>query len=130
MRLTDVQKALEAEPAGWKGDCVRYKNIEISSCHASDLISDVLAFRGPSSLLLTGLTNAQVIRTAEILDFTAICFVRGKSPQPEAVKLAQEKEIPLFVTPLSMYESCGRLYAQGVPAGATQEVIADCRKKK
>ena len=62
---------------------------------------------------MTGLTNKQVIRTAEILDFVAICFVRGKKPQPDTLKLAEEKELPLFVTDLTMYESCGRLYEKG-----------------
>ena len=130
MKLEEVRKVLEAELACWKTNCIGYRGIEVSSCHASDLISDVLAFRGPGSLLLTGLTNLQVIRTAEILDFTAICFVRGKKPQPETVKLAQEKGIPLFLTRLSMYESCGRLHAMGLPAGVTKEVTADCPTKK
>ena len=130
MKLDEVQKALEAELACWKSDCVSYGDLEVSSCHASDLISDVLGFRGPGSPLLTGLTNLQVIRTAEIMDFTAICFVRGKKPQPETVKLAQEKGIPLLVTRLSMYESCGRLHAKGLPGGVTKEVPPDCRTKK
>ena len=116
MKLKDVQKLLKAKLA-WTADCPDCGEREAGSCHASDLMSDVLTFRGPGSLLLTGLTNAQVIRTAEMSDFVAICFVRGKNPQPETVKLAQEKGIPLFVTRLSMYESCGRLYAKGLPAG-------------
>ncbi len=116
MKLKDVQKLLKAKSA-WTAGCPGCGEREARSCHASDLMSDVLTFRGPGSLLLTGLTNAQVIRTAEMSDFVAICFVRGKNPQPETVKLAQEKGIPLFVTRLSMYESCGRLYAKGLPAG-------------
>ena len=114
MRLEEVQNILCAESA-WNAHS---GDREVDSCHASDLMSDVLTFRGPGSLLLTGLTNAQVVRTAEMSDFAAICFVRGKKPLPETVELAQEKEIPLFVTPQSMYESCGRLYAAGLPAGA------------
>ena len=119
MKLKEAQKVLDAEAAGSVpvGGC---GGLEISSCHASDLISDLLTFHGHSSLLLTGLTNLQVIRTAEILDLVAICFVRGKKPQPETVKLAQEKGIPLFVTALSMYESCGRLHAMGLPAAAEE----------
>ena len=129
MILEDIQKALNAEVATTAG-CPDWGEREVGSCHASDLMSDVLTFRGPGSLLLTGLTNLQVIRTAEMSDFVAICFVRGKKPQPETVALAEEKEIPLFVTPLSMYESCGRLYAKGLAAGATKEVIADCPTKR
>ena len=80
----------------------------------SDLMSDVLAFIKPDSLLLTGLTNSQTIRTAEIAEIRAICFVRGKRPQPESVELAREKGIPLLCTKLPMYESCGRLYRGGL----------------
>jgi len=116
MRLKDVQAALDAELV-CGGDSSGGSDLEVRSCHASDLMSDVLTFHGPGSLLLTGLTNAQVVRTAEMSDFVAICFVRGKQPRPEAVKLAEEKVIPLLLTPLSMYESCGRLYAEGLPGG-------------
>ena len=122
MKIEDVRSLLEAEPAAGT-DHVAHGGSEVSSGHASDLMSDVLSFRGPGSLLLTGLTNAQVVRTAEILDFTAICFVRGKKPQPETVKLATEKGVMLLVTSLSMYESCGRLYAAGLAAGNRVEAF-------
>ena len=117
MKLADVERILDAELA-WTADCPGRGEREVCSCHASDLMSDVLTFRGAGSLLLTGLTNAQVIRTAEMSDFVAICLVRGKRPQPETIKLAEDKGVPLYVTSLSMFESCGRLYARGLPAGA------------
>jgi len=126
MKLEEVQTILDAEPA-WQTDC---GETEVTTCHASDLISDILAFRGASSLLQTGITNAQVIRTAEIMDFDAVVFVRGKEPQPQTIELAKQQKIPLFVTPLSMYESCGRLYANGLPAGAIKEAVVDCRSQK
>jgi hypothetical protein len=129
MKLTEALKILEAEPA-WQVDPAELEGREVSSCHASDLISDMLSFWGPRSLLLTGLTNAQVVRTAEILDFVAVCFVRGKKPQPETVAQATGKGIPLFVAPLSMYESCARLAAGGLPAGASKKVIADWQPQK
>ena len=129
MKLKDVQRILDTEPA-WHGKRADYDEREINSCHASDLISDILSFCGGTSLLLTGLTNAQVIRTAEILDFVGVCFVRGKKPQPETVALAEKKDIPLFVAPLSMYESCGRLHAAGLQPGASKKVIADWQKGK
>ena len=110
MKLEEVQEVLEATPVF----NISLVDKEVSSCHASDLISDMLTFYGPSSLLLTGLTNTQVIRTAEILDFVAICFVRGKKPQPETLKLAEEQELPLLVSNLPMYECCGRLYKNGL----------------
>ena len=129
MKLIDVRTILGAQLA-WTADCPGCGDREVCSCHASDLLSDVLTFRGPGSLLLTGLTNAQVIRTAEMSDFAAICFVRGKKPQPDTVQLAEEKGIPLFVTPLSMFESCGRLFAQGLPGGHGEERIPNCQTKK
>lgn len=129
MRLADMQDILEAELA-WNLECAELEEREVGSCHASDLISDMLSFRGPDSLLLTGLTNVQVIRTAEILDFVAICFVRGKRPPPNTIALAEKEGIPLFVAPLSMYESCARLAAKGLPAGASKKVIADWQTER
>ncbi len=85
-----------------------------TACGA-DLMSDVLAFARPHCLLLTGLTNPQVIRTAEVADIKAIVFVRGKRPDQQTILLAKEKEIPLLTTRYLMYESCGRLYQAGLP---------------
>ncbi len=113
MKLENVQVVLEARLALNKNRA-DYSEREIGSCFASDLISDMLLFTGHNSILLTGLTNAQVIRTAEILDLVAICFVRNKEPRPETIKLAEEKRMPLLVTHLTMYESCGRLYEKGL----------------
>ena len=129
MKLAEVQNILEAQLV-WNVECAEFGERKVSSCHASDLISDILSFRGPGSLLLTGLTNAQVVRTADILDFVAVCFVRGKKPQPETIALAEKEDMPLFVAPLSMYESCARLAAKGLPAGASREVIADWRTER
>jgi len=124
MRLREVRGTLDAQ---WVSKAKNGDTDEqdVLTCQASDLISDILSFRGPGSLLLTGLTNTQVIRTAEILDFVAICFVRGKTPQPEAVQLAQEKGIPLLATPLLMFEACGLLYNKGLLAGNRREVSSD-----
>jgi hypothetical protein len=75
----------------------------------------VLAFTKSESLLLTGLTHPQVIRTAEIAEIKAICFVRGKRPPDETVDLAKKRGLPLLCTSLLMYESCGRLYNRELP---------------
>lgn len=83
-----------------------------------DLMSDVLLFIKPNSLLLTGLTHTQVIRTAEIAEIKAICFVRGKKPNEEMIRLAKEKGIWLLATRLPMFESCGKLYQEGLPGGS------------
>lgn len=88
--------------------------MEISCAAGADLMSDVLAFAKPRALLLTGLTNPQVVRTAEVADIAAIVFVRGKVPPPETVALAREKGIPLITAPYTMFEMCGRLYEAGM----------------
>jgi len=117
MKLEEVQNILHAELV-WDFD-LKKKNIK--SCYASDLISDLLSFAGESPLLLTGLTNIQVMRTAELLDFEAICFVRGKNPLPETVNMAKEMRIPLLVTAMLMYEASGRLYKAGLAPGSKKE---------
>ena len=87
----------------------------------ADLLSDVLAFTKPKSLLLTGLTHPQVIRTAEIAGIKAICFVRGKHPTDEMIESAEKEGIPLLCTSLLMYESCGRLYTHDLPGCVATE---------
>jgi predicted transcriptional regulator len=89
---------------------------EVRSAYASDLMSDVLAFCTPGSMLITGLTNIQIVRTAQMLDLSSILFVRGKTPQEDTVKLAQGSGIPIILCGHSMYKVCGELYKMGVPA--------------
>ncbi len=110
MELKKITEVLEAEVIS--GDDNLSREIDITS--GSDLLSDVLAFTKSGTLLLTGLINPQVVRTAEMVDILAICFVRGKKPQVETVKLAVEKQIPLLATKFSMFECCGRLYKHGL----------------
>jgi hypothetical protein len=130
MKLEEIRIVLEAEWSGGttnRPDCCTR---EVRSCHASDLLSDVLTSCGVGSILLTGLTNAQVVRVAEISDFAAVCFVRGKKPQPDVAQLAEAMEIPLLVTHLSMFESCGRLYAKGLPGVNGAKEDAKCQRQK
>ena len=87
--------------------------MEIPCVGAADLMSDVLAFAEPGSVLLTGLCNPQVVRTVEMADMAAIIFVRGKHPPPQTVALAKEKGLPLATTSLTMFEACGRLHQAG-----------------
>ena len=91
-------------------------DLEITSCGSSDLMSDVLSFMIPGSLLLTGLIHPQTVRTAEMADLSAIVFVRGKTPGPEVIDLANELGIPLIASPYGMYEISGRLYKAGIVA--------------
>jgi len=118
MKVEEVRSILNAEWLGRINGRSPFSNVVVLSCHASDLMSDVLTVSREGSLLLTGLTNAQVIRVAEVSDIVAVCFVRGKRPQEEVVQLAEQREIPLLGTSLSMYESCGRLWEKGLRGGA------------
>lgn len=111
MNLLDVKTILGAESI--TGEDLLEKTEVISAC-GSDLLSDVLAFAKEKALLLTGLTNPQVIRTAEINDLVGILFVRGKRPPQETVNLAKIKELPLLTTIYPLFETCGILYGAGL----------------
>ncbi len=82
-----------------------------------DLMSDVLSFGKPVQLLLTSLVNAQAVRTAELSDIPAVCFVHGKAPSVDAVELARSSGVALLVTRLSMFSACGKLAAAGLVGG-------------
>jgi len=90
----------------------------------ADLMSDVLASVKPEAVLLTGLCNIQVVRTAQMADISAIVFVRGKIPQTEIVDLATEENIPLITSPFGTFELCGRLYEAGLRS-SEQAIPAD-----
>jgi xanthine dehydrogenase iron-sulfur cluster and FAD-binding subunit A len=87
---------------------------EVKGAFAADLMSDVLASIHPDAVLLTGLCNPQVVRTAQMADISAIIFVRGKIPPQETIDLASEEGIALIGSPHGMYELCGRLYQSGL----------------
>ena len=110
MKLSEVRDVLDAEVLIGNG----LLETEATTACGADLMSDVLAYIKPGALLLTGLTNPQVVRTAEMADLVAICFVRGKTPDEESLRLAKEQRLPLLRTTLPMFESCGRLYDRGL----------------
>jgi hypothetical protein len=91
-------------------------DVEINGGYGADLMSDVLAFSQPNSVLLTGLTNPQVVRTAQMAEFCAIIFVRGKQPQAETLSIAMQEGIPLISSPFGMFELSGRLHSAGLPS--------------
>jgi hypothetical protein len=111
MNLENILALLDCEVVSHQPDLQQV----IERGGAADLMSDVLAFSGPDSVLLTGLVNPQVVRTAEMAGIRAIVFVRGKHPPAETIGLAEEIGIPVFSTVYTMYEACGRLYAAGLP---------------
>jgi predicted transcriptional regulator len=96
-------------------------DIEINGGYGADLMSDVLAFSQPDSVLITGLTNPQVVRTAEMAEFRAIIFVRGKQPQAETLQIAMQENIPLITSPFGMFELSGRLHQAGLPSFESNE---------
>ncbi|MCK5094457.1 MAG: hypothetical protein KAR18_07020 [Spirochaetes bacterium] len=110
MTLKQIKDILNAEEI-FNWDLSDYEINKVCGC---DLMSDVLSLNEISTLLLTGLINPQVIRTVEMADIPAVCFIRGKRPREETVKLAEEKKIPLLCTRYPMFEACGRLYAEGL----------------
>ena len=119
MKLEEIAEALEGEVLSGGND----PDLDITVACSSDLMSDVLAFVHTGALLLTGLTNPQVIRTAEMADLAAVCFVRGKRPDPNTVELAKEGGSPLLRTELPLFESSGKLYARGL-IGCSEEAQA------
>ncbi len=82
----------------------------------ADLMSDVLASIQPDAVLLTGLCNPQVVRTAQMADVRAIIFVRGKQPPHETIELANKENLPIISCPYGMFEVCGRLHHAGLPS--------------
>ena len=95
---------------------------EVRSACGSDMMSDVLAFVKEQAVLITGLVNPQVIRTAEMMDMRCIVFVRGKQPSPEIIELAEESGIVLLSSNERMYNACGKLYINGLAGGS---IVAD-----
>ena len=87
---------------------------EVHSACGSDMMSDVLAFVKDQAVLLTGLVNPQVIRTAEMMDMRCIVFVRSKMPTQAMLELADECGIVVLASKLRMYEACGVLYSNGL----------------
>ena len=87
---------------------------EVLSACGSDFMSDVLAYVKDQSLLLTGLVNPQVVRTADMMEMKCIIFVRGKSPDEGIVRMADERGIVVMSCARRMYEACGLLYSNGL----------------
>ena len=110
MKLMEVKEILSADIISGEENLDR----EVLSACGSDLMSDVLAFVKDQALLLTGLMNPQVIRTAEMMDMKAVVFVRGKTPTEEMISLAEESGIVIMTTELPLYLTCGKLYSNGL----------------
>ena len=94
---------------------------EVHTACGSDMMSDVLAYVKDQSILLTGLVNAQVVRTADMMDMLCVVLVRGKQPTEEMITLAEERGITLMSTPERMFTACGTLWEKGLRGGRLNE---------
>lgn len=118
MTINTIKDLLEAEVLFGSESLEK----DVHSACGSDMMSDVLAYVKDQAVLLTGLVNAQVIRTAEMMDMLCIVFVRSKRPSQDMLDLAKESGIAVLTTPKRMYEACGILYSNGLKGGAAQNV--------
>ncbi|MDO4742525.1 MAG: DRTGG domain-containing protein [bacterium] len=116
MKISDIQTLLDAEVICNEDKLGRH----VYSACGSDMMSDVLAYVKDQAVLLTGLVNSQVVRTAEMMDMVCIVFVRSKKPTQEMIDLANESGMVIMTTKKRMYEACGKLYKNGLVGNGEQ----------
>ena len=92
---------------------------EVYTACGSDMMSDVLAHVDDQSVLITGLCNPQVLRTAEMMDIVCVIMVRDKCPDDAMIKMAKDRDICLMTTALPMFTACGLLYSAGLRGGGS-----------
>lgn len=114
--MSQIVMLLEGEPLVFDESMDR----EVSSVHASDLISEVLASCSRGALWLTGLLDPQIVNTAELFDLAGVIFVGNRRPSAGVLALAKEEGIPLIATKKSLFEACGILYAHHLKPGVRE----------
>ena len=87
---------------------------EISHAFSSDLMSDVLTLDAENILLVTGLANVQIIRTAEVADIHYLVIVRNKKISKDIIELAEGLNMVVIESPYSMFKASGILYSHGL----------------
>ena len=117
MTVNDIKNLLNASILCGEN----FADREVHTACGSDMMSDVLAFVKEQAVLLTGLVNLQVVRTAEMMDMKCIVFVRGKRPPEDVIELARESGIVMLRSPERMYVACGKLYENGLRGGGVGE---------
>lgn len=110
MKISKMQEILDAKVLCGEEFLGRH----VYSACGSDLMSDILAFAKDQAVLLTGLVNPQVVRTALMMDMNCIVFVRSKQPGEDIVNLAKEHDLVVLSTDKPLYTSCGLLYTNGL----------------
>lgn len=117
MKISEIKNLLNAKIVCGE----EFADSEVFSACGSDMMSDVLAYVKDQAVLLTGLVNSQVIRTAEMMDMVCVVFVRSKQPTQEMIELAKDSEIAILTTDLRLYEACGKLYVNGLVGNGRDE---------
>lgn len=110
MTLLEIKNLLQADVLCGE----EFLSREVHSACASDFMSDALAFVKDQPMLITGMVNPQVVRTAEMLDMCCILFVRGKQPTQEILELARARDIVIMRCEHRMFIACGLLYTNGM----------------
>ncbi|WP_026893767.1 DRTGG domain-containing protein [Clostridiisalibacter paucivorans] len=126
MKLREIKEILNAEVLTGE----EFLDREVTKAFGSDLMSDVLAFVDGPTILLTGLTNPQVIRTAEMIDLFAIVFVRGKTPNKQVLELGKRNNFTIMKTDYILYTASGKLYEKGLTGveSGRSKVLDESRK--
>ena len=110
MKISEIAELLNARVLCGEDELDR----DVKSACGCDMMSDVLAFVKEQAVLITGLCNPQVVRTAQMMDMACIVFVRGKMPPAEVVALAKKADIVVLASSERMYVACGKLYEKGL----------------
>ena len=118
MKISTIKDLLEAKVIC----CEEGLNRHVYSACGSDMMSDVLAYVKDQAVLLTGLVNSQVIRTAEMMDMNCIVYFRSKMTSADMTELAKESGIVILATDKRMYEACGLLYSNGLVGNRVKNV--------
>ncbi len=113
MNVQDIMRVLDAELVCGEENL----DTEVHEACGSDMMSDVLAYVKDQAVLLTGLVNIQVVRTADMMDMVCIVFVRGKEPDADMIALAKRRGMVLLKTQHRMFTSCGLLWENGLRGG-------------
>lgn len=114
MKVREIKEILDAEIICGENGLDR----DVFAACGSDMMSDVLAYVKEQAVLLSGLVNPQVVRTAEMMDMQCIVFVRGKCPDESIINLAKQRDIVLLSTKYPMFAACGMLYEKGLKGGS------------
>lgn len=112
MKISDIVKFTKARVVSGISETTR----DLDKAFSSDLMSDVLTLDEESILLITGLANLQLVRTAEMADIHAVLLARGKQATTEMVELANDNGLVILETPYSIYKASGILYTNGLKA--------------